>query len=161
LRSTNAPTILARYRRELVKLANEYARVVGPEPRARKRLALRICAAVTHHVQILEELCFPSVGTALDVQPEVAATGAARHAHLRQLAGQVETATPEDPQFDANVRALLLALSVYLAWEETEFVPRMFASDTNLEALAMQITVRSRELRAAYAIRRPALPSAG
>ena len=161
MRSTDAPTILARYRRELVKLADEYGRVVGPEPRARKRLALRICAAVTHHLQILEELCFPSIRTTVDVRPGVADTVVASHAHLRQLAAQAESATPEAPQFDANMRALLLALSAHLAWEESEFVPRMFASDTNLETLATQITVRSRELRAADAIRRPALPSAG
>lgn len=160
-RLEDAPTVLARYRRDLAKLATEYVRVVGAEPRARKRLALRICAAVNHHLQILEELCFPVLRTTLDSGPTAAEASAARRAELRQLAARVEAATPATPQFDATVRELLLSLSTQLDWEETEVVPRMLASETDLELLATQIAARSRELRAADAIRRPAFPTLG
>lgn len=161
MRSTDAPTVLARDRRDLVKLSNEYARVVGPEPRVRKRLALRLCAAITHHVRIVEELCLPRVRPTNDLCPAATEVAVDRHEHVRQLAAWAENAAADEPDFDANMQTLLRALSAYLAWEEIEIVPSMVASDADLETLGAHITARSRELRAADAIRRPALPTAG
>src|ERR1700722_9231547 len=116
----------------------------------KQQLASNICAALTVHTSIEEEIFYPAFLQATgdkDMHPEAIV----EHAGAKTLIAQSQGMSPSDYCFDAKV-SVLSEMIKHLVKEE-EQPGGMFAeakkSDMDLRALADQLLARKRELQSA------------
>src|SRR4029453_4709286 len=71
------------------------------------KLAQHICAALTVHAQIEEEIFYPAAREALgDDGKDLLDEAKVEHTSLKELIGHIEGSSPEDDLFDAHVKVL-------------------------------------------------------
>jgi len=113
----------------------------------KQNLAQQICAALTVHATIEEEIFYPAF---LDATGETDLHHEAEieHQGAKNLIAEIEESGPEDEYFDAKVTVLAELIKHHVNEEEQR--DGMFAkakdSDMDLEALGEQLQARKEEL---------------
>jgi hemerythrin superfamily protein len=114
----------------------------------KQQLATNICAALTVHTTIEEEIFYPaflSATTDKDTHHEAIV----EHAGAKALIAEIQSMSAGDDYFDAKVTVLSEMIKHHV--KEEEQPGGMFAeakkSDMDLEALGAQMTARKQELQ--------------
>ena len=113
----------------------------------KQRLALQICAALTVHATIEEEIFYPAF---LDATGETDLHHEAEieHQGAKRLIAEIEESSPEDEYFDAKVTVLAELIRHHVNEEEQR--DGMFAkakqSEMDLESVGEQLQARKEEL---------------
>jgi hemerythrin superfamily protein len=113
----------------------------------KQALAQQICAALTVHATIEEEIFYPAF---LDATGETDLHHEAEieHEGAKRLIAEIEESSPEDEYFDARVTVLAEMIRHHVNEEEQR--DGMFAkakeSDMDLEALGEQLQARKEEM---------------
>jgi hypothetical protein len=143
-------------------LFNAYRELVRAHatPLQRRTLAEEICLELTIHARLEEELFYPAMREQLrDAQVLDEAEGA--HGSQRELVGQILSAAPEDPLYDARVALLEDYFARHVREEREQVFNRALAAQLDLQALGRAVTVRREELRVVSdALREDVLASA-
>jgi len=144
-RPQDAIALLKADHREVKAMFSDYEKTEGDAEK--KALAARICAALTVHAQIEEEIFYPAAYEALE-DDDLLDEAAIEHASAKELIAQIEASSPAEPLYDAKVKVLGEYVDHHVQEEEKELFPECRDSDMDLKALGDQMKTRKAELAA-------------
>ncbi len=113
----------------------------------KKALVAEICATLSLHAQVAEEIFYPEVKAALKGTP-LAAEAAAAHAGVKSLVALIEGGEPDGKVYDAKVKALSDHVRRHLKEEQNQVFVRARASSLDMYELGARMAARTEDLRA-------------
>jgi len=111
----------------------------------KEELARKICAALTVHAKIEEEIFYPALRKSIDDE-ELLDEAEVEHASAKQLIAEILSMSPQDHLFDAKVKVLGEYVMHHVQEEEQEMFPEARKSDVDLDALGVKLSKRKSEL---------------
>jgi hemerythrin superfamily protein len=146
---TDATALLQRDHAEVKKLFKQYEKLADAEADGaeREELAAQICAMLTVHATIEEEIFYPAARAA-DVDDDLLDEANVEHASAKDLIAQIESMSPDDDLYDAKVIVLGEYIDHHVREEEGEIFPKCRKSEMDLAALAEALAERKSELMA-------------
>ena len=142
-RPQDAIALLKADHREVKALFSQFEKTEGDDQKL--ALAQQICAALTVHAQIEEEIFYPAAYEALD-DDDLLDEAEVEHASAKDLIAQIEARTPAEPLFAAKVKVLGEYVDHHVQEEEGEMFPECRSSEMDLKALGEQLRNRKAEL---------------
>lgn len=115
--------------------------------RNKKALVAEICAALSVHAQIEEEIFYPAVKVVLKdklLVPEATV----EHASLKDLIAQLEGVEPDGEMYDAKVKVLSEYVKHHVKEEQSEMFPKIKSSSLDMVELGARMAARKDELLA-------------
>ena len=113
-------------------------------------LVAQICAELTIHSTIEEEIFYPAMREAID-DDDLLDEADVEHASAKELIGQLESMSPGDDHYDAKVVVLGEYIDHHVKEEEGEMFPMARKADMDLDALGKKLRERKGELESAPA----------
>lgn len=144
--SQDAIALLKADHREVKTMFEQFDKTEDDAEKA--TLAHKICAALTVHTQIEEEIFYPAAYEAID-DDDLLDEAEVEHASAKELIAQIEASQPGEPLFDAKVKVLGEYIDHHVKEEESELFPECRSSKMDLKALGAQMATRKQELMAA------------
>jgi hemerythrin superfamily protein len=127
---------------EYDELATEQA-----EGEERQALAEEICAMLTAHSTIEEEIFYPAARDA-GVEGDLLDEAEVEHAAAKDLIEQIRSMSPDDELYDAKVKVLGEYVDHHVDEEEGELFPQCRTAGMDLAGLAATLAERKAELLA-------------
>jgi iron-sulfur cluster repair protein YtfE (RIC family) len=119
---------------------------LAPADDDRAALARSICAELTVHAQIEEEIFYPALRDAIDT-PELLDLAEEEHQEAKELIAQIQAQPQADAEMDALVAALACAIETHVQEERDLLFPKArSAAALDLDALGAQLKARQQEL---------------
>lgn len=118
----------------------------------KKEIVAHICAELSVHAQVEEEIFYPAFKTAMrdkSLVPEATV----EHATLKDLIAQVQDVEPDGEMFDAKIKVLSEYVKHHVKEEQNEMFPQAKASNLDLVEMGAQIAQRKEKLMSEYAQR--------
>ncbi len=142
-KSSKATTMLRADHKKVSALFHEYegARTVAKK----KALVTQICAELTVHAQIEEEIFYPAVKKALK-DTELVPEAIVEQATMKDLIAQVQDMEPDGEMFDAKIKVLSEYVAHHVKEEQDEMFPKAEATKLDLVALGDLMAARKDEL---------------
>jgi hemerythrin superfamily protein len=113
----------------------------------KEELAQRICAALTVHTQIEEEIFYPAARDILEGDElELVNEADVEHATVKELVSQIEASDVTDDHFDATIKVLGEYVKHHVREEESELFPRLEARELDREMVGNALVARKAEL---------------
>jgi len=113
----------------------------------KESLAKEICAELTVHAMLEEELFYPAARTALDVDgDELLDEAEVEHQTAKDLIEWIESASAVEPLYDAKVKVLAEYIKHHVEEEQDEMFPKCRKSSMDLKAIGAQMQERKVEL---------------
>lgn len=114
-----------------------------------KKLALseQICAELTVHAQVEEEIFYPAVKEALH-DTELVPEATVEHDSLKDLIAKLESNKSDEEMFDAQMKVLSEYVKHHVKEEQNEIFPKAKSSKLDMKELGAQLTERKAELMA-------------
>jgi hemerythrin superfamily protein len=116
-------------------------------PVKKQQLVAQICAELTVHAQLEEEIFYPAFKEALK-DKELVPEATVEHATLKELIAQVEGVKPDGEMFDAKIKVLSEYVKHHVKEEQNEMFPKAESSSLDMIELGAALTQRKAELRA-------------
>ena len=150
LRRTAGPDAIAMLREDHKRVSALFERFekIKDEAKHTQKQALvdEICAELTIHATLEEELLYPAARVALGEKgDELLDEAVVEHATAKDLIAQLESASPGDELYDAKVAVLGEYVRHHVKEEHDEMFPKCRKSGMDLKSLGAQM----RERRAA------------
>jgi len=146
---TDATALLERDHAEVKKLFKQYEKLAEAEAEGEERQALaeRICAMLTVHATIEEEIFYPAAREA-EVEDDVLNEAEVEHASAKDLIAQIQGMGPDDDLYDAKITVLGEYIDHHVQEEEGEMFPKCRRAKMDLAGLAASLAERKAELMA-------------
>ncbi len=112
------------------------------------KLAQRICAELTIHTTIEEELFYPAAREAIRDE-DLLDEAEVEHASAKELISQIEAGAPADDKWSAKVTVLGEYIKHHVKEEQNEMFPKVRKTKLDLKALGEQLAARKAELQSA------------
>ena len=146
---TDATALLERDHAEVKKLFKQYEKLAEAEAEGEERQALaeRICAMLTVHATIEEEIFYPAAREA-EVEDDVLNEDEVEHASAKDLIAQIQGMGPDDDLYDAKITVLGEYIDHHVQEEEGEMFPKCRRAKMDLAGLAASLAERKAELMA-------------
>jgi len=109
----------------------------------------QVCAMLTVHAQIEEEIFYPAVRDAGEGVDDLLNEADVEHRSLKDLIGRLGEMDASDEMCIANVTVLAEYVKHHAKEEEGELFPKVRKSDLGLEALGDELAARKEELEGA------------
>ena len=148
-KKTDAIALLSADHKEVDALFKEYEKLCKADADDGEKglLAAQICAMLTVHATIEEELFYAAARAALeDDGQDLLDEAVVEHASAKDLIAQIEDANPGDELFDAKVQVLGEYIRHHVKEEETELFPKVKKAKADLVALGAALAARKEEL---------------
>jgi iron-sulfur cluster repair protein YtfE (RIC family) len=145
--AADALTLLMQDHENVRAMFRKYDRLTEASARAEERdaLAALICAELTIHTQIEEEIFYPAIRRALK-DKDLIDEALVEHSSAKELISQLADMDAKDELFDAKVKVLGEQIDHHVEEEESEMFPQIRKSDVDLEGLGAALFVRKQEL---------------
>lgn len=119
----------------------------GAPPAARKQLADKLCAELSVHARIEEEIFYPAVreATGDDAMIDQAQQ---EHAQAKALIAQIQGMNAGDAKLDACVKQLQQAIMDHVTEEREKVFLQAQYSPLDLRGMVPQLVARKKELKA-------------
>ena len=145
--ATHAVRLLTADHREVKQLFQHYQELVDHEAAndEKQSVAEQICALLTLHAQIEEEIFYPAAKEAIKDE-DLVDEATVEHASAKDLIAQLQDSDPADELFDAKVKVLGEYIDHHVKEEEGELFPQARRAKLDLEALGQQLLARKTEL---------------
>lgn len=104
----------------------------------RKKIADRICHALTLNIQIEERVFYPAVREAVDAK-KFLDEAKVEHAAAKQLIVQINRLPAGDALYDAKIKELAEHINRHVRIEEQDMFPQVRASSLDLVELGLQL----------------------
>ncbi len=132
--------------RKVEKLFKEYEKLVEEGSYNEKEaLAATICAELTIHTQIEEEIFYPAARDILD-EEDLVDEAIVEHASAKDLIAQLAEMSPDDDLYDAKVKVLSELVEHHVEEEEDEMFPKLKKAKLDTRALGPQMADRKQQL---------------
>jgi len=112
---------------------------------AKAALVEEICAKLTLHARIEDEVVYPELRAAIE-QPELIDESEIEHATAKDLIEQLESMDEDDPERDLTVETLAQCIRAHVAKEETEIFPMAREAGIDFERIANSMEALRMEL---------------
>lgn len=136
--------------KEVQALFRAYQKLVDDEGEddLREQLAQEICAKLTVHATIEEEIFYPAARDAVadEEGDDLLDEAEVEHAGAKDLIAQIVEGSASDALYDAKVKVLGEYIAHHVKEEETALFPKVRKADIDLEALGDELSVRKAEL---------------
>lgn len=113
-----------------------------------RELAQQVCAMLTVHAQIEEELFYPAVRDAVEDVDDLLNEAEVEHRSLKDLIERLGEMDASDEMYVANFTVLAEYVKHHVKEEEGELFPKVRKSDLDLVALGEELAARKDELEA-------------
>jgi len=121
-------------------LFQEYA--VAQDPRAQRVIAEEACTEIELHAQVEEEILYPAVEDAVEVERQEFVEDSLReHQAMKDVIRELRDMGPDDPHFDAMFHELQVLVEYHVTKEEADMFPLA------QEALAEDLDEMSAEMQ--------------
>jgi hemerythrin-like domain-containing protein len=145
-KSNDAIAMLTAEHRDVAELFKQYE-ALGERARAsKKKIADRICTALTLHTTIEEEIFYPAVRAARKDAEDIVDEAVVEHASAKDLIAQLQEMDPEDDLYDAKVKVLSEQIEHHVQEEEKEMFPKAKKAGLDLAELGQEMAIRKDEL---------------
>ena len=133
--------------REVKSLFQQYQELVDhdAEDEEKQPLAEHICALLTVHAQIEEEVFYPAAKEAIK-EPDLVAEAAVEHASAKDLIAQIEESDPSEELYDAKVKVLGEYIEHHVREEEGQLFKQARRAKLDLEDLGQRLAQRKQAL---------------
>ena len=119
----------------------------GGDDDSKDEIVNHICAELSIHAQIEEEIFYPVVRDSLDAD-DLLDEAEVEHAGAKDLIAQLESMQPSDPLYDAKVIVLGEYIKHHVKEEQDEMFPKVKKAKIELRALGDELMQRKQELMA-------------
>jgi hemerythrin superfamily protein len=134
---------------EVEELFAQYQKQKDKNGGKKAELIEKICAALTVHAQIEEEIFYPAAYDALDEEgDELLDEAEVEHSSIKSLVEQLQAMGADDELCDAKVKVLSEYVKHHVKEEEGELFPKVKKTDLDLDALGSELAERKTELMA-------------
>ena len=113
----------------------------------KKSLVAQICAELTVHTTLEEEIFYPALKAALK-DHELVPEANVEHASVKDLIAQVKDVKPDGEMYDARVKVMGEFVKHHVKEEQTEMFPKAQKTKLDLGALGEQMRARKADLLA-------------
>lgn len=143
----DAIKLLTQDHREVKALFQEYQSLVDHEAQddEKQPVAAQICALLTVHATIEEEIFYPAAQEAIK-EPDLVDEAQVEHASAKELIAQIEGSSPADELYDAKVKVLGEYIDHHVKEEEGDLFPQARRARIDLEALGAELAERKAEM---------------
>lgn len=136
---TDAVAILTADHKRVKKLFKTFDKMKEDGSAADKQaLAQQICAELTLHAEVEEQIFYPAAREALD-QDDLLNEAEVEHASAKDLIAQIESGDGSDPLWSAKVTVLGEYIDHHVQEEENEMFPKTRKAKMDLESLGKEI----------------------
>jgi hemerythrin superfamily protein len=145
--SGDALALLSKDHKEVAQRFGDYAKLVkaAADDDQRLEVAQQICAMLTAHATIEEELFYPALREAIEAE-DLLDEAEVEHTSIKELVTQIEAMDPTDDLYDAKVTVLGEYVKHHVKEEEDEIFPKARKADLDLAQLGEQLKARKEEL---------------
>jgi hemerythrin superfamily protein len=109
-------------------------------------LAEEICAALTVHASIEEEIFYPAVARQVEGAEGLVEEARKEHASVKQLINDISSADAADSTLDSLVKDLGINVKHHVQEEEGEMFPKVRERGLDLKELGRRMSARKSEL---------------
>ena len=113
---------------------------------AKKKLADEICADLSLHATVEEEIFYPAVRKAVKNSGDMMNEAEVEHASAKELISQIMAMPAQDQLFDAKVKVLSEQIDHHASEEEAEMFVSAREANMDLIALGEEISARKAQL---------------
>jgi len=144
---TDAITLLKADHVEVRQLFDRFDELCATHADADSRQSLieNLCAVLTAHTMIEEELFYPAARGSVE-DPRLLDQAVEEHAQAKELIAQLVDASAGDALFNTRVRLLRDAIERHVADEESLLFPQVRNTRLDLQAMAAQMAARKEEI---------------
>jgi hemerythrin superfamily protein len=144
---SDAIEMLTADHRKVEKLFKEYDQLAEGEGsyNEKETLAATICAELTIHAQVEEEIFYPAARDILD-EEDLVDEAVVEHATAKDLIAQLADMSPDDELYDAKVKVLSELIEHHVEEEEDEMFPKLKKAKLDTASLGLQMQERKVEL---------------
>ena len=134
--------------RKVEMLFDRYEDEKDGDEQAKRQLAERICAELTAHAQLEEELFYPWCRENIDDEEmDMLEEAYVEHASAKDLIAQIQGAASIDAAYDARVKVLSEYIKHHVQEEENElFAEVRSGNEEDLDELGQELAARKSEL---------------
>ena len=133
--------------RKVEDLFEQFEQEKDSDEGTRREIAQQICAELTIHAQVEEELFYPWLREQLeDDDMEMVEEAQVEHNTAKDLIAQIEGATDIDEVFNAKVKVLGEYIKHHVQEEENEIFPEVRDQQEELDELGQEMSARKGEL---------------
>jgi hemerythrin superfamily protein len=145
--SVDAMTLLKRDHDEVSDLLKQFE---SADSAGKGSIAERICAALTVHAHIEEEIFYPAARRVLDADDmDLLDEADIEHATIKGLVKRIQASSPADDHFEALVTVLGEYVKHHVKEEEKQLFPKVRRTDLDLDGLGAKLMARKEQLQAA------------
>jgi len=144
-RGPDAVALLKADHRAVEKLFGQFEKAKDKD--RKKALADRICLELRIHMQIEEEIFYPTSREFLKDE-DIVDEAVVEHAAAKDLMGEIEGMDPTEDLYDAKMTVLQEQIEHHVEEEETEYFPKVKKTDMDIKAVGAQLKARKEELTA-------------
>jgi hemerythrin superfamily protein len=116
----------------------------------KQALAEQICAELTVHTTIEEEIFYPAARQALEDddqdEDDLLDEAAVEHASAKELISQIRSGSPSGDKWEAKVTVLGEYIKHHVKEEQTEMFPKVRKTSLDLRQLGDELRARKHEL---------------
>ena len=133
--------------RKVEDLFEQFDQEKDSDEGTRREIAQQICAELTIHAQVEEELFYPWLREQLeDDDMEMVEEAQVEHNTAKDLIAQIEGATDIDEVYNAKVKVLSEYIKHHVQEEENEIFPEVRDQQEELDELGQEMAARKAEL---------------
>lgn len=133
--------------RKVEMLFDQYEDEKDGDEDTKRQLAERICAELTAHAQLEEEVFYPWVKENIDDdEMDMLEEAYVEHASAKDLIAQIQGATEVDAAYDAKVKVLSEYIKHHVQEEENELFEEIGDRRDELDELGQEMHARKAEL---------------
>ncbi len=133
--------------RKVEKLFKDYDKLVEDDGsyNEKEALAATICAELSVHAQVEEEIFYPAARDILD-EEDLIDEAVVEHASAKDLIAQLADMSPDDDLYDAKVKVLGELIEHHVEEEEDEMFPKLKKAKLDTASLGPQMAERKLQL---------------
>jgi hypothetical protein len=137
--------LLSSDHRKVEDLFAQFEEMKEQEDDSRVAIAQKICAELTIHAQVEEDLFYPWLRENLD-ETDMVAEAEVEHATAKQLIAEIQPVGAADESYDAKVKVLSEYIKHHVKEEEDEIFPEVAGEEEELDELGQEMAARKAEL---------------
>ncbi|WP_422011704.1 hemerythrin domain-containing protein [Roseateles sp.] len=144
-RQQDAVAMLREDHKKVAALFDEYEKARSAN--VKRRLVESICAELTVHTTLEEDIFYPAFKAALK-DKELVPEAKVEHQSVKDLIAQVRGREPDGEDFDAKVKVMGEFVKHHVKEEQNEMFPKATKSKLDLVELGRQMAERKQQLMA-------------
>jgi len=137
--------LLSSDHRKVEDLFAQFEEMKEQEDDSRVAIAQQICAELTVHAQVEEDLFYPWLRENLD-ETDMVAEAEVEHSTAKQLIAEIQPVGEADEAYDAKVKVLSEYIKHHVQEEEGEIFPEVASEEEELDELGQEMAARKAEL---------------